>query len=129
MQCDIVPCLLWKTRLCNIFIQITISFCNYIYFLIILIFHKFRVILLSFDNPFMHINHLKCPNSAFKFKCPFCLSIVHHSFSKFEKRFILMIKSAKGVEINKKTYFLHIFTHLVQTCFWPSKLQNLMMCL
>jgi hypothetical protein len=39
-----------------------------------------------------------------------------------------MIESAKGIEINKKTYLLHISTHLVKTCFWPSKLQNLMMC-
>jgi hypothetical protein len=40
-----------------------------------------------------------------------------------------MIKSAKGVEINKKLIcytYLHI---LVQTCFWPFKLQNLIMCL
>ncbi len=26
MQCDIVPCLLWKTSLCIVFIQITIFF-------------------------------------------------------------------------------------------------------
>ncbi len=26
----------------------------------ILIFHKFKVISLSFENPFMHIKHLKC---------------------------------------------------------------------
>jgi len=72
---------------------------------------------------------MQSSNSAFRFECPFCLSNVDHSFPKFEKRFILMIKSAKEVEIKKKTYLLHISTHLVQTCFWPSKLQNLMMCL
>ncbi len=47
-----------KTSLCNIFIQITISFCNYIYLLMIFIFHKFKVISLSFESPFMHIKHL-----------------------------------------------------------------------
>jgi hypothetical protein len=35
-------------------------FCNYIYLLMILIFHKFKGISLSFDSPFMHIKHLKC---------------------------------------------------------------------
>jgi hypothetical protein len=60
MQCDIILCLLWKTSLCNVFIQITISFCNYIYLLMILIFYKFKVISLSFESPFMHIKHLKC---------------------------------------------------------------------
>ncbi len=58
MQCDIVPCLLWKTSLCNVFIQNTIFFCNYIYLL--MIFHKFKVISLSFESLFMHIKHLKC---------------------------------------------------------------------
>jgi hypothetical protein len=70
---------------------------------------------------------IQLSNNVLKFECPFCLSNVHHSFPKFERRFIFMIKIAKGVEINKKTYLLHISTHLVQTCFWPSKLQNLMM--
>jgi hypothetical protein len=60
MQCDTIPCLLWKTSLCNVFIQIIISFCNYIYLLMILIFHKFKVISLSFESPFMHIKHFKC---------------------------------------------------------------------
>ncbi len=60
MQCDIVPCLFWKTSLCNVFIQITISIHNYIYLLMILIFHKFKVISLSFESPFMHIKHFQC---------------------------------------------------------------------
>ncbi len=72
---------------------------------------------------------MQSSNSAFRFECSFGLSNVDYSFPKFERGFILMIKSAKGVEINKKTYLLHISTHLVQTCFWSSKLQNLMMCL
>ncbi len=131
MQCDTIPCLFSKISLCIVFIQITISFCNYIYLLMILIFDKFKVISLSFENPFMHIKHLKYNLKIIilKFERPFCLSNVHHSFPKFEKRFILMIKSAKGVEINKQTYFLHIFTHLVQMCFWPFKLQILILCL
>ncbi len=32
-------------------------FLNYIYLLMILIFHKFKVISLSFEGPFMHIKH------------------------------------------------------------------------
>jgi len=67
-------------------------------------------------------------DSDFRFERPFCLSNVHHSFLNFERRFTLMIKNAKWVEINKKTYFLNVSTHLAQTCFWPSKLQILIMC-
>jgi hypothetical protein len=35
---------------------------------------------------------------------------VHHSFPKFERGFILMIKSAKGVENNKNIFITHIYT-------------------
>jgi hypothetical protein len=35
---------------------------------------------------------------------------VHHSFPKFERRFILMIKNAKGVEIIIKLFITHIYT-------------------
>jgi hypothetical protein len=35
---------------------------------------------------------------------------VYHSFPKFERRFILMIKSAKGVEINILKIITHIYT-------------------
>jgi hypothetical protein len=41
----------------------------------------------------------------------FCLSNVHHSFLKFEKRFILIIKSEKGLEINKK-YICYTHLHI-----------------
>jgi hypothetical protein len=60
MQCDIIPCLFWKTSLCILCIQIIISFFNHIYLLVILTSHIFKVISLSFGNPFMHINYLKC---------------------------------------------------------------------
>jgi hypothetical protein len=59
MQCDTIPCLLWKTSLCNEFIQITIYFFNYIYLLMIFIFHKFKIISFNFESPFMHTKHLK----------------------------------------------------------------------
>jgi len=118
MKCDIVPCLLWKTSLCIIFIQITSFSCNHIYLLMILIFHKFKVISLSFESPFMHIKHLKCKssNNAFKFEHHFCKSNVHHSFPKFEKKFVLMIKSAKGVEINIKKLICHTYLHIWFKC-------------
>jgi len=35
---------------------------------------------------------------------------VHHSLPKFERKFILMIKNAKGVENNLKTIITHICT-------------------
>ncbi len=109
MQCDIVPCLLWKTSLCNVFIQVTIYFCNYIYLL--MIFHKFKVISLSFESPFMHIKHLKCSHQIMllDLNVLFVYQNVHHSFPKFEKISILIIKSAKGVGINNKlTYYTYL---------------------
>jgi hypothetical protein len=129
MQCDIVPCLLWKTSLCILFIQIIISFFNYIYLLIILIFHKFKVISLSFESPFMHIKHLKCNRQIM----PLDLNVLFvyqmctiHS-QNLRGYSCWCFKVQKELRLIKKTYLLRISTHLVQTCFWPSKLQILMM--
>jgi hypothetical protein len=35
---------------------------------------------------------------------------VHHSFPEINRIFILMIKSAKGVDINEKLFVTHIYT-------------------
>jgi hypothetical protein len=69
---------------------------------------------------------MQSSNSAFRFECSFGLSNVDYSFPKFERGFILMIKSAKGVEINKKliyyTYlhiwFKHVFGPLNYKIWW-----------
>jgi hypothetical protein len=69
---------------------------------------------------------MQLSNNVFKFECPFSLSNVHHPFLKSERRFILMIKSAKGIEINKKiicyTYlhiwFKHVFGILNYKIWW-----------
>ncbi len=109
MQCDIVPCLLWKTSLCNVFIQIIISICNYIYLL--MIFHKFKVISLSFESPFMHIKHLKCSHQLMFLNSNILFVYQMSTIHSQSLRFILIIKSAKGVEINKKNLFItHIYT-------------------
>jgi hypothetical protein len=55
----------------------------------------------------------------------FCLSNVHHSFPKLENIFVLMIISAKKVEIGT---FHSNYIYLAQMCFWPSKLQFWIMC-
>jgi hypothetical protein len=94
MQCDIILCLLCsKDKFVYFIYPNYYFFCNYIYLLMISIIHKFKVISLSFESPFMHIKHLKCSHQIlfFRFECPFCLSNLHHSFPKFDKRFILMI--------------------------------------
>jgi hypothetical protein len=44
---------------------------------------------------------------------------VHHPFPKFERRFILIIKSAKGVENNKKIFITHIYTFGSNVFFGP----------
>jgi hypothetical protein len=41
---------------------------------------------------------------------------VHHSFPKFERKFILKIKSAKGVEINKKKLICYTYLHIWFIC-------------
>jgi hypothetical protein len=130
MQCDIVPCLLWKTSLCILFIQIIISFFNNIYLLMILIFHKFKVISLSFESPSMHIKHLKC-NRQIVFLDLNVLSFyqmctIHSQNLKGDSCWWFKVK--KELRLIIYIYLLRIFTHLVQTCFWLSKLQNLMMC-
>ncbi len=42
---------------------------------------------------------------------------IYNAFPILENIFMLMIKITKGIEIAN---ILHISSHLVQTCFWPS---------
>ncbi len=130
MQCDIVPCLLWKISLCNVFIQIIISFCIYIYLLMILIFHTCKVISLSFDRPFMHIKHLKRSrqivlldlNILFVYQ----MCTIHSQNLKGNSYWRL--KVLKELKLIKKNLFVtHTYT-FGSYVLWPSTLQNLMMC-
>lgn len=60
------------------------------------------------------------------FEYLFWILNVHHSFPNLDIIFMLMVKWTKGDEIGK---FSHISIHLVQTCFWPFKLQIVIMCI
>ncbi len=112
MKCDIVPCLFWKKNLCNVFIQITIFFCNFIYLLMILIFHKFKVISLSFENPFMHIKHLKCNrqivlldlNIFFVYQ----MCTIHSQNLRGDSYWWLKVQ--KELRIIKQLFITHIYT-------------------
>ncbi len=44
------------------------------------------------------------------FKCPFFLPNVHYSFSKLKRIFTLMIRRAKGFELMKIIFIIHLNT-------------------
>jgi hypothetical protein len=50
----------FEKQVCVFYLLKLLFICNFIYLLMILIFHKFKIISLSFESPFMHIKHLKC---------------------------------------------------------------------
>jgi hypothetical protein len=110
MQCDIAPCLFWKTSLCNVFIEFTISFCNYIYLL--MIFHKFKVISLSFESPFMHIKDLKCSHQIMLLDLNILfvhqMCTIHSQNLKGDSYWWLKVQ--KELRLIRKLFITHIYT-------------------
>jgi hypothetical protein len=92
--------------------KITISFWNYISLLMILILHKFKVISLSFESPFMHIKHLKCNcqimlldlNILFVYQ----MCTIHSQILKGDSYWWFKVK--KELRIIKKIFVTNIYT-------------------